>query len=75
MVFLILFCVSLVLIGVMVYKKGHANRNYFKERNIPYMEPDFIFGSAGALMKKSIMEFTTELNQKIPDSRSERIVK
>lgn len=69
MVFLLLLCLLLVFVAIWIYRKGHENRYYFKEREIPYMEPQFIFGSAGQMLKKSLMEMTAEITRDLPDAR------
>lgn len=45
MFFWVLIIVLVVLIGVLIYRKGTKNATYFKDRNIPYLKPQFMMGN------------------------------
>lgn len=63
MIFLILFLLVLLVLGILFYRKGTANENYFKDRNIPYLKPTFLVGNIADIFwrRKSFLDFATKM--------------
>ena len=71
MVILVLILLLLILASVLIYKKGMANEDYFKFRQIPYLKPKFMFGNASQIFKhpKTMLGFAVEMSHYQNDSR------
>lgn len=63
MIFLILISVVLIALGILAYRKGTANEDYFKDRNIPYLKPTFLVGNIDDifLRRKSFLDFAIQM--------------
>ena len=71
MVILVLIFLFIMLACFTIYKKGMANEDYFKFRQIPYLKPKFMFGNANQIFKhpKTMLGFAVEMSHYQNDSR------
>lgn len=68
---MILLLLILLLSLVLLYIKGSANKNYFKDRNIPYLKPSFLLGNMRKIFShpNSFLGFAMEMTQFENESR------
>ncbi len=69
----LLILVSISLFGYAFFKWATKNDNYFKDRNLAYMKPQFLFGNMGAFMMKrqTAKEFSDSLYNAHPTKKYE----
>lgn len=68
-IFLALLLVLFTGLGYLLYKLGHKNRYYFKDKNINYLEPQFIFGNSMLIFRKNIWDVLKVFDAKFKDEK------
>lgn len=71
----LLILVAVSLFGYAFYKWATKNDNYFKDRNLAYVQPTFLLGNLGAFMMKQLSahEFADRLYTAHPTKKYMRI--